>query len=158
MKASTSVTSTLVSAPSLSNRQSSTRSADSLKMAKFVPLPSYVAPSGWAEPGQESMAFTVGSSGGGRLPFWAVSRVSSGCHGTVPCWPCVSVPVEDRCEVEACGQRAVGRAAGLAEPGRDEGVRHHVRRCAHQERGLQGDGKRFDQSACLPGGFRRIRA
>src|SRR4051812_23360795 len=41
-----------VSTPSSSNRQSSTPSATSLNSAKLVPLPSYVAPRGYANPGQ----------------------------------------------------------------------------------------------------------
>src|SRR3954451_22154857 len=40
------------SLPCSSKRQSSTFSATSLKMAKLVPVPSYVAPSGYAVPGQ----------------------------------------------------------------------------------------------------------
>src|SRR3954469_14921087 len=45
-----------VSASCSSNRQSSTRSAFSLKIAKFVPLPSQVGPSGNGLPGQTSIS------------------------------------------------------------------------------------------------------
>src|SRR6185503_19958552 len=49
------------SPPSSSNRHSSTRSAASLNRAKFVPLPSNVAPSGYADPGQQSITHTSSS-------------------------------------------------------------------------------------------------
>src|SRR3989475_10103444 len=53
-KASTSSSGNLCSAPCSSTRHSSPFSATSLNSAKFVPLPSNVAPSGYARPGQIS--------------------------------------------------------------------------------------------------------
>src|SRR3954452_17822564 len=53
--ASLSRSSTAVSEPSSCNRHSSTRFAGSVKTAKLVPAPSYVAPSGYASPGQTCM-------------------------------------------------------------------------------------------------------
>src|SRR3954453_4774256 len=51
-KASRSGSRTRFSLPASSKRHSSTRSATSLNRAKLVPLPSYVAPSGYGAPGQ----------------------------------------------------------------------------------------------------------
>src|SRR3954466_15558367 len=53
--ASLSRSSTAVSEPSSCSRHSSTRSAASVKTAKLVPAPSYVAPRGYASPGQTCM-------------------------------------------------------------------------------------------------------
>src|SRR3954454_11873329 len=50
-KASRSGSRTRFSLPASSKRHSSTRSATSLNSAKLVPLPSYVAPSGYGAPG-----------------------------------------------------------------------------------------------------------
>src|SRR2546430_482828 len=58
-KASTSSSGNLCSAPCSSKRHSSTFSATSLNSAKFVPLPSNVAPSGYARPGQISGRFSA---------------------------------------------------------------------------------------------------
>src|SRR3954466_5672220 len=58
-KASLSRSSTAVSEPSSCSRHSSTRSAASVKTAKLVPAPSYVAPSGYASPGQTCMVTTL---------------------------------------------------------------------------------------------------
>src|SRR5258707_745264 len=85
-KPSTSGSVTLASAPSASNRHSSTFSAASLNTAKFVPEPSYVAPSGYALPGQISDWTTWGAAArvklhtpdGTRKPTNATIRGSGG--------------------------------------------------------------------------------
>src|SRR6478735_9565610 len=58
-KASVSRSSTAVSEPSSCSRHNSIRSAASEKTAKLVPAPSYVAPSGYACPGQTCIDRTL---------------------------------------------------------------------------------------------------
>src|SRR5437588_8567256 len=62
-KASTSSRAILSSTPFWSKRQSSIFSATSLNSAKFVPAPSYVAPSGKARPGHTSICVAVSANG-----------------------------------------------------------------------------------------------
>src|ERR1700716_2567532 len=62
-KASTSSRAILSSTPSWSKRHNSIFSATSLKSAKFVPAPSYVAPSGKARPGHTSIWVAVSANG-----------------------------------------------------------------------------------------------
>src|SRR5659263_277305 len=98
--ASSSVSSNRVSSPARLNKQSSTRSATSENRAKFVPMPSYVAPSGYGVPGQICMGIlrltSLGSApaaqasgglfarrpggrlGGFRRPVLAVAEAGTG--------------------------------------------------------------------------------
>src|SRR5438309_10730666 len=62
-KASTSSRAILSSTPFWSKRHNSIFSATSLKSAKFVPAPSYVAPSGKARPGHTSIWVAVSVNG-----------------------------------------------------------------------------------------------
>src|SRR5437879_6170813 len=62
-KASTSSRAIRSSAPFWSKRHNSIFSATSLKSAKFVPAPSYVAPSGKARPGHTSICVAVSANG-----------------------------------------------------------------------------------------------
>src|SRR3982074_231960 len=62
-KASTSSSAILSSTPFWSKRHNSLLSATSLKSAKFVPAPSYVAPSGKARPGHTSIWVAVSANG-----------------------------------------------------------------------------------------------
>src|SRR3954453_21571965 len=77
--------------PSSSKRHSSTFSATSLKIAKFVPVPSYVAPRGEALPGQTCVILgfflligarphALRGGGGGRVPPHSFPHTCGSCE------------------------------------------------------------------------------